>query len=98
VTKQTDTNWVHRAAGLGATFQWQDEGESVAVDYTTILGTLPHKEGEEPIYVVHVQGTADSGHGYSYPIQRYVTVTRKPDGQEVIDEATDAQVQKVSES
>jgi hypothetical protein len=94
-----DTAWVHRAAGMAAAFGWQDEGTPASVEYTKIVGKLPNAKGPAPLYVVHVLGTADSGHGYTYPIETHLTVTRRADdderddgGKPVIDDATDEQI------
>jgi hypothetical protein len=81
-----DTVWVHRAAGLAAAFGWQDEGTPASV------GKPPAKENEAPPSVVRVEGTAESGHGYTYPIQRHLTVTKRQDGEPGTDDATEEQI------
>lgn len=102
-TKQKiDSRIAHRQAGLVAAFQWQDEAnegnldaEEIAVDYTSILGTLPDEVNSSPVYLVHVQGTAKSTFGYSYPIEKTLKVymgptTQDTDGaQPIVAEATE---------
>src|SRR3989442_135004 len=54
--------WLHRHAGLIGSFMLQDkhmeEGDDAAsVDYTSILGVLPHKEDEPRTWLVRVAAT-----------------------------------------
>jgi hypothetical protein len=79
-TKLTQRD-AHRQAGLVATFMWEDEADeghldakAVEVDYTTVLGTLPEEVNDSPVFLVHVQGTATSTFGYSYPIERTLKI------------------------
>ncbi len=96
--KKVDTSWVHNAAGFACQFSAQDAHRIVAIDNTTIMGTLPHNEGEEPTYIVHIQGTeTERRHECSWPIEEYWGVTRKPDGTPLVDEATDEQIAQVTE-
>ena len=91
---RTKAVWIHRIAGISASFSWQDEGMSVEVDYTVVLGSIPREEGQEPYWIVKVGGTADSGFGYSYPVARHLAITRNGE-REVVDDATDEQMRKV---
>jgi hypothetical protein len=80
---------------------WQDEADeghldakAVEVDYTTVLGTLPDEVNGAPAYLVHVQGTAISTFGYSYPIERTLKVYLRPgeedeDGEPIVADATE---------
>jgi hypothetical protein len=94
--KIVGTSWVHRAAGLACQFQAQDNDRLVVVDYTTILGSIPQEDNQEPLWIVHVQGTETESRGeYSWPIEEFWTVTHNAEGEEVVDEATAAQVAQV---
>ena len=84
----------HRAAGLAAVFQWQDEGTPASLDYTYVLGKLPGTE----TYVVLAEGTADSGFGYTYPVKTHLTVSHKEDGTPVIGDPTEEQIAHVQAS
>lgn len=88
-----DFSWVHQHAGMAAVFQWEDEGTPVSLDCTTVLGKLPNTE----TYVVYVEATADSGFGYSYPIDTHLTVTMRDDGTPVIGDVTDEQIKAMEE-
>jgi hypothetical protein len=100
-TKKLDSQIAHRQAGLVAAFKWQDEAAEghldakvVEVDTTSVVGTLPQEVNGAPVYLVHVQGTATSAHGYSYPIERTLKVSWKltdedEDGEPLVEEATD---------
>jgi hypothetical protein len=94
--------WIHRNAGLIGNFMLQDQsaegyGDPASVDYTSILGVLPHKEGEPRTWLVHVQATADSGFGYSYPVELYLAVSGTEEKPHIA-EATDEQVKQMAES
>jgi hypothetical protein len=94
--KKLDVSWIHQAASIAATFNAQDKGRIVAVDYTTVLGALPHEKGEEPTWIVHVQGTETESRGeYSWTVEEHWSVTRKSDGTPMVDEATDEQIAQV---
>ncbi len=82
----------HQAAGIAQGAEW------AVVDTTMIIGRLPDSEYGTPTWAVHVEGSADSGHDYPYPVETDVTVTWKQDGTAVIDEATDEQVSQAAES
>ncbi len=95
--REVDTSWIHNAAGFACQLSAQEAHRNVAIDDTTIVGTLPHQEDEEPTYIVHIQGTeTERRHEYSWPIEEYWSVTRKPDGTPVVDEATDERITQVS--
>ncbi|EFH82701.1 hypothetical protein [Ktedonobacter racemifer] len=81
VKQKIDSTIAHRQAGMIAAFMWQDEAnegnldaKEVGVDYTFIVGTLPDEVNGSPVYLVHVQGTATSTFGYSYPIEKTLKV------------------------
>jgi hypothetical protein len=103
-TKATWKNrrWILREVGLVATFMWQDDheegrGDYATADSATILGALPHAENEPRTWLVRVDGTANSGFGYSYPTYRYLTVSGTEEKPHIA-EATDAQVKQMTES
>lgn len=87
-----DLSWVHQQAGMVADFQWQDEGTPATVDYTKVLGKLA-----DGGYVVYVEATAESGFGYSYPVETHLVVRMGENGNPVIDNATDEQIKQVEE-
>jgi len=94
--------WIFREIGLAASFMWQDDhyerGDDYAeVETATILGVLPHAENEPRTWLVLVDGTANSGFGYSYPTYRYLTLSGTEE-QPHVAEATDAQVKQMTES
>jgi hypothetical protein len=97
--------WLHRHAGLIGSFMLQDKhleeaDDAASVDYSTILGVLPHKEGEPRTWLVRIDATADSGFGYSYPTKLYLTIRENPEDDEdkpIIAEATDAQIKQLEE-
>lgn len=100
MTKKLGIREAHRHAGLCASFMWQDEAaighldaESVGTDHTTVLGTLPDEVNGAPVYLVHVQGTAISCFGYSYPVERTLKVylndaENEEDREPIVGEAT----------
>jgi hypothetical protein len=100
-TKKLDSTIALRQAGLVGLFMWQDEAaagdldaKTVGVDYATVLGTLPEKVNGAPVYLVHVQGTATSTFGYSYPIERTLKIYLRPSdedggGEPLAEEATE---------
>lgn len=96
--------WLHRHAGLIGSFMLQDRYEEdhkdmASVDYTTILGVLPHAEDEPRTWLMRIDATADSGFGYSYPTELYLTVRENPEDEEdkpIIGEATSAQIKQVT--
>ncbi len=99
--QKLDSRVAHRQAGLVAGFLWQDQAaegdldaKAVEVDYTTVLGTLPEPVNGAPAYLVHVQGTATSTFGYSYPIELTLKVSLRPSededgGEPIVAEATE---------
>jgi hypothetical protein len=96
--------WLHRHAGLIGSFMLQDkhfeEGEDAAtVDYTSILGVLPHKENEPRTWLMRVDATADSGFGYHYQTELFLAIRENPEDEEdkpIVKEATDKQVKQVT--
>jgi hypothetical protein len=96
-TKKVDLNWVHRAAGMCATFQAQDDGRSVEVETTQIVGSIG--EGLSLLYIVLVEGieTDEVANGeYWWPFAEYWSVCRDPQGVEVVNEATPEQIAQVA--
>lgn len=84
-----DSNDAHREAGICTLFMWQDkaaeghlDADDIGIDYTSVIGTLPEKVHGSPVFLVHVQGTARSCFGYSYPIEETVTVKLHQEGEE----------------
>ena len=97
--KQTlDNTAALRHAGLCAAFMWQDEAAegrldgSVEVDYATIIGTLPEKANGSSVYIVHVDGTATSEFGYSYPVERDLKISLQENGEPLAAPATDEEI------
>jgi hypothetical protein len=99
-----DSREAHRQAGICALFQWQDraaegylDAKSVSLDTTDVLGTLPEPLNGAPVYVVQVEGTATSVHGYSYPLKETLKVYLKSAEEDeadkpVVDDASDEEV------
>jgi hypothetical protein len=99
--KTLDSTTALRHAGLCAGFLWQDEeekgGDPTSVDYAEIIGTLPQEVNGAPVYIIHVNGTANSGFGYSYPVECDVKVylrdgETEEDRVPVVAEATEEEV------
>ncbi len=101
--QKLDSREAHRSAGLIVGFMWQDEAAEGhmdgvgVVDYTTVIGTLPEEVNGAPVYLVHVQGTAQSTFGYSYPVERTVKVYLRTgedaeDSEPIVAEATDEEI------
>ena len=94
----------HRHAGIVAGFMWQDEaaetrsGETISVDYTQIVGTLRTKVLENSVYVVHIDGTALTSFGYSYPVERDLKIFLIKKGDEIVPSSANATEEEVNEA
>lgn len=94
--------WLHRNAGLIASFMLQDkhteQGDDPAtVNSTSIVGVLPHQEDEPRTWLIRIDATADSGFGYSYPVKLYLTIRGEPGSDPLVAEATDEQMKQLEE-
>jgi hypothetical protein len=102
-----DSTMALRHAGLCASFLWQDEeeeenGDPTSVDYAEIIGTLPEEVNGSPVYIVHVEGTANSGFGYHYPVECDVKVylragETEEESKPVVAEATEEEVEEAEQ-
>jgi hypothetical protein len=87
-----------RHAGLISRFLWEDEHdeglcEPTSPDSAYIIGELPEKINNNPVYIVHVDGTAYSTFGYSYEAERDLKIWLKEDGDPISSEATDEDIE-----
>jgi len=92
-----DTTSALRQAGLVASFLWQDDAaeghsDSTAVESAFIIGTLPEEVHGSLVYVIHVNGTSESGFGYSYHNERTLTVRLQNNGEPLTQDATDEEI------
>lgn len=90
--KKADLRWVHRIAGIAVTFEAEDQGRTLDLEYTIIVGSLPREEGQEPLHVVYFEGQETDRGEYWWPTDGYLTVTRDAEGNEKIGDATDEEI------
>jgi hypothetical protein len=93
----------HRHAGLVSNFMWQDEwmegkGDGCGeVTETAIVRSLPEEENGSPVFIVWVGGIATSGFGYSYEVERTVSVRLREDGEPLVIVATKQEIEQAEE-
>ncbi len=91
-------NLAHRQALRCAASMWQDEeGRSVEVSFSALIGRLKHLVHGAPVYVVYVQGTAGAGFGDDYSIDLTVTVGLSENGELYVCPATDEEVEQAKQ-
>lgn len=84
-----------RQAAIAAAFHWQDQNKIVLDQAGYVMGKVP---GQAPAYVVRIDAEIredDPLMTYSWPANQELTVTWKPDGTPVIDDATEEQVKQI---
>lgn len=91
-----------RHIGICAGFIWADLAEEhghdpAEADSAFVIGTLPQEVNGSPVYVVHVDGTADSGFGYSYHTELDLKVSLKEDGEPLVDEASKQDIEEAEQ-
>lgn len=83
-----DTQWLHTQAGIAAQFDYQDKGQSLAIDSTEVLGQSP-TTGR---FLMRVLGQATDRGEYWWPVEEYVAIGKKEDGIPTADDPTDEEM------
>jgi len=97
--KKLTSRAAHHHAWLCANFMWQDDyaegktdgcGEVVS---TATVGTLPEEQNGSPVFIIHVNGVVESDFGYSYEVERTIKVYQSAEGEPVVGEATEEEIE-----
>ncbi len=88
----SEQDWIHRAAGMAAQFEAMDRGETLSIDFTTILGQIPGTD----TYIVEMNGSKTDRGEYWWDVTEYLTVSGTEE-HPLVDDATDEQIAQVSE-
>lgn len=88
---------VRYAASLWLTQALEGRGDPAEVSFTSLIGQLPQEVNGSPVYVVYVQGTAESCFGESYPTEATVTVSLTENGEPNVRPATDREVEQAEQ-
>src|SRR5436309_1162310 len=83
-----DINWLHSQAAIATQFDYQDKGQTLSIDYTTVLGQVP----DTGAWIVRIDGQATDRGEYWWPVHEHVAISRSADGTPVVDDATDEQI------
>ncbi len=86
--REHEQDWLHRQAGLAIQFEYMDKGQTISIDYTTVLGQVPNTE----TWIVRIDGLATDRGEYWWPVVDHLAISRGEQGTPVSDDATDEQI------